>query len=262
MTSKKKQVLSELFNRCVRSGNFMFSNVDVREVAEQEGFGNPFDATKVDTRSILPLEIMTQGYCVVHLGKGKHEFIKAVDKWYHDFENIGEEENISWNYRPSLLNHINTSESNAVSLALNQGVLRDFLYEDNTAHPKIYLSHRTKLGPGEYSIGGRKIHFGKLQVEIDCTLEYNSIVSIIEAKNGFPSDFAVYQLFLPFYKYTTFINDSELEAKDVNCCYLLQKKVNGVHCIRLYKYTFTNSEDIGSISLVKKRQYTLVHNVR
>jgi hypothetical protein len=52
--SKKQQVLERLFLQCEQKKSYEFSNSDVKQVAAAVGFGNPFDATKVDSREVLP----------------------------------------------------------------------------------------------------------------------------------------------------------------------------------------------------------------
>ena len=79
--SKKLQVLERLFLQCVQKNSFEFSNSDVKQVAAAVNFGNPFDATKVDSREILPQSIRKQGYCIAHIGKGRHRFIPELRNW-------------------------------------------------------------------------------------------------------------------------------------------------------------------------------------
>lgn len=102
--SKKQQVLQALFEECQRRGEWEFDNNLVRQVTSRIGFGNPFDATKVDTSDELPEAVRQQGYCVIHVGKGRHRFIPELEKWYHVFEDIEEDEIVTWRYRKSLLN--------------------------------------------------------------------------------------------------------------------------------------------------------------
>lgn len=143
--SKKQQVLEALFEECQRRGIWEFDNDLVRQVASRIGFGNPFDATKVDTTDELPETVRQQGYCVIHVGRGRHRFIPELAKWYHVFEDIDEDEVITWRYRKSLLNDLDTGEASVLSFVYNQHILHDFLYEDVVASPKIYIPGRTKL---------------------------------------------------------------------------------------------------------------------
>lgn len=116
--SKKQKVLIALFEFCKANRDFQFDNEKVKEVCKTIGFGNPFDVTKVDNSRLLPKEIKDEGYCVVHLGEGRHCFMPIMDDWYHKFEGFDNSEKKDWKYKPSILNHTDKSESNVISLAL------------------------------------------------------------------------------------------------------------------------------------------------
>ena len=250
---KKRQTQILLFEQCRQSGIYTFDNAQVKRLCEQTGFKNPFDVTKVDQSAKLPDEVRDAGYCIVHLGRGRHRFVRALDSWYHRFETMDESERHSWEYRPSLLNHTDESESNMISLVYNQRVIQDFLYGEITA-PKIYMSRRTKIDL-EYSIDGiHDVQATRLQMEMDATFELNGVVTIVEGKNSFPADFAVYQLFHPFLDYH--LKDIA-GVSGINCCYLLKKSYRDRHVIRLYLYKFGDIGDIASIVLVKKAEYVL-----
>lgn len=248
---RKKQVLLELFKSCKDSGDYKFHNAQVKEIGAQLEFQNPFDATKVDNTKLLPDEIKSEGYCVVHLGKGWHCFMPVLDAWFHTFEEMEPDEIVRWDYKPSLLNHTDASESNIISLAYNQLIIQDFLYGDKTERPKIYMSRRTKITE-TYRAGTERVEATELQVEMDATFEHRGIITVLEGKNGFPRDFSVYQLFHPFLDYK-----KVQDAKRVECCYLLKKDDRKGSVIRLYLYNFSDAGDIGSIQLVRKAQYDL-----
>lgn len=248
---KKKQVLLELFKSCGDSGDYRFHNDQVNEIGVSIEFKNPFDATKVDSKKLLPDEIKDEGYCVVHLGEGWHCFMPVLDVWFHVFEEIEPDEVVQWNYKPSLLNHTDTSESNIISLVYNQLIIQDFLYGDKTERPKIYMSRRTKITE-TYRAGTERVEATKLQVEMDATFEHRGIITVLEGKNGFPSDFSVYQLFHPFLDY-----QKVQDAERVECCYLLKKDDRQGSVVRLYLYNFSDVDDIGSIQLARKAQYDL-----
>ena len=249
--SLKKDTLIAIFKSCQHNGDYQFDNNTVKRICAQTGFANPFDVTKVDRLDVLPDVIRNKGYCVVHLGKGRHCFMPAADIWYHKFEAIKPRETKEWDYKPSVLNHTDSSESNIISLVYNQKIIQKFLYGDITKNPKIYMSRRTKITTS-YRAGTQRIDAEKLQVELDATFEHNGRVTVIEAKNGFHDNFAVYQIFLPFLDYQS---KNIPGVKKVECCYLLQDKPRNI--IRLYLYSFTDPEDIGSIQLIKKSEYLL-----
>ena len=249
--STKQRVLRELYSMCLERGQLTFSNTDVRQITDAVGFGNAYDATKIDSTRLLPSTFKSDDVFIVHLGGGFHRFIKGIDEGYHGFEAIPEGRQYQWPYRRSLLNAINTSESNILAVAYNQRILHDFLYQDIAASPKMYGSNRTHIDIS-YIIGSEEITPKRLQVEIDLTLEHLGTISIFEAKNGFPDDFNVFQLYNPFRYYERIAAD--IERAQVNCCYLLRQK----NRLRLYLYTFDRVMEPGSILLERNAEYVLV----
>ena len=254
--SKKKLVQQEIFEICRRRGDMTFDNNLVRDIAQKNDFGSPFDVTKTDNSGILAPAVLEQGYCIAHLGRGKHRFLKAANVWFHRFEKIATEP-IKWPYRRSLLNETDTSESNILSVGFNQRIIHDFLYEDIVASPKMYNARRTKITTN-YAAGAESLALEKVQMEIDLTTEYLGTVTIFEGKNKFPDDFAVYQLFHPFLHFKELQKKKQLSIKAINCCYMLREKKKGNSIIRLFLYTFDKEESIGSIRLVKSAEYHLV----
>lgn len=251
--SKKKEVLTALFESCREKDNYYFDNERVLEFAQSHNFRNHFDATKIDHSSLLPDIVRNAGYCVVHLGLGKHCFLKALDIWYHELEVIPPENKKIWEYKPDLLDHSDDSESNIISLVQKQNILQDFLYGDTAKQPKMYASRRTKI-TATYRVGEDEIKVEKLQIEIDVSFEQDGNITVVEAKNGFSKkDFAVYQIFLPF------LNHHKIKrlpgTKNVECCYLLYDKQK--KAIRLYRYSFQDPNNIGSIHLAKSAEYKL-----
>ena len=94
-----------------------------------------------------------------------------------------------------------------MSVASNQRIIHDFLYEDIVAGPKVYSARRTKMNLS-YKVGNESIQTENLQMEIDLTMELHGVVTIFEGKNGFPENFAVYQLFHPF-KYFSLLKEEK-----------------------------------------------------
>jgi len=253
----KQDVISALFKECKAHNNFVFHNDLVKDICKELGFGNPFDVTKIDNSSLLPDDVKKNDYFIVHLGGGSHQFVKGIKYGYHKFETILQLEKRDWQYRQSLLNEFDTSESNILSVASNQKIIHDFLFEDIVASPKVYNARRTKRS-FEYRIGDQTIVATNLQMEIDLTFEYHGFVTIIEGKNGFPEDFAVYQLFHPFQYYWMLEQDHELEIKQIACCYISRVRARENSVIRIYNYTFDSEDNIGSIRLLKKAEYKLI----
>lgn len=248
--SKKQAVIARLYADCKAGGNLTFDNSAVRRAAEAVDFKNLFDATKIDSSAALPAALVDDDAFIVHLGRGQHRFVYGISAGYHRFEPIPAERRYQWRYRPSILNNINNSESNTLSVGYNQRIIHDFLYEDITASPRMYGSNRTQI-PLDYRIGSDSIAAMRVQVEIDFTLEYLGMITVFEAKNGEPDDFNVFQLFNP-YRYYLGVTKG-LTVTGINCCYVLRQGDR----LRLYLYSFTDPQNPGSIRLERNAEYTL-----
>ncbi len=249
--SKKQTVIARLYDVCKSRGNLVFTNDEVREVAASVDFRNHFDATKIDNSAGLPNLLAADDVFVVHLGQGRHQFVYGIASGYHQFEPIPEERRYQWRYRLSILNNINTSESNILSVGYNQRIIHDFLYEDIAASPNLHLSHCPQV-PLDYRIGADEISVSQVQVEIDFTLEHLGVITVFEARNGEPADFNVLQLFNPYRYYRRVTQSPPVTA--INCCYLLRQGDR----LRLYLYSFADPQNPGSIQLERNAEYTLV----
>jgi hypothetical protein len=236
----------------------------VKNVSKDVGFGNPFDATKLDNKTKLPEILLEKDYAIIHLGNGKHRFVKGINNVYHEFEPI--QEHINWAYKKSLLNQYNTSESNILSVANNQRILHDFLFGKDTEfddvnilkRPKTYFPHRTKTS-FEYYLGeNSKIELKNIQIEVDLTIEFQGIVGVFEGKNGKPDSFSVYQIYHPFLYYHKAKNDLKEKIKEIICVYVVCEKGKQFDTLKLWAYTFVNPLDITTIKLVKSADYKLI----
>lgn len=258
---KKKQVIEHLYNLCSSGGSWEFTNNEVKRAAAKFGFGNPFDATKIDTKSALPDKVINAGYCIAHLGKGCHRFIRELDKWYHEFESIQDDEIYHWRYRKSLLNDIEAGEASVVSFVFNQHILHDFLYEDVVASPKIYVPGRVRENL-EYWVGNTYIKAENQQMEVDLTLEYQGTVTVLEAKNRIIKDFTVYQIFHPVLYYHKKAQHLGIQIQHINACYILRYNIRAKGQrstrVRLYLYEFSDRDRLDSIQLVRKAEYHLI----
>lgn len=252
--------MQDLFNHCIDSNAFTFHNDLVKEFSKKYNFANPFDATKLDSSNQLPPEFIQKDYCILHLGGGYHKFIQGISNLYHNFETI--QDSIKWSYQKSLLNQYNDSESNILSVANNQRILHDFLFEndlefenlDINNRPKTYFPHRTKTTL-EYNFKDEKIIAKNQQIEIDLTLEFNGIIGVFEAKNGNLKDFNIYQLYHPFLYYY----NSNLPFKQILCVYLLRfKNASNNDILRLFAYTFKQPKQLDSIVFLKSKEYELI----
>lgn len=254
--SKKDKGLYRVYQWCKKNNTSEFHNEVVKQLSKECGFGNPFDATKLDSTDKLPKFMIDGNLCILHLGGGYHRFIKGINTLYHQFEPI--QNKVEWHYRPSLLNEYNDSESNILSVANNQRILHNFLFNldsefsnlDIIARPKTYFPHRTKTTLN-YFFGDIPITSTNQQIEIDLTIEYNGVISVFEAKNGEPKDFNIYQLYHPFlYYYKAF------PSNKIYCCYLVRMG----KAIKLYLYTFIKPLQIASIKFIKNAEYILIHS--
>lgn len=266
-TNKKSLVIEELFEICKGRNNFEFHNDLVKEVCVKFGFGNPFDATKLDNKTKLPKILLENDYAIIHLGSGKHKFIKGIDKVFHNFECI--QKTVDWKYKKSLLNQYNSSESNILSVANNQRILHHFLFGqdtefndvDITQRPKTYFPHRTKTS-FEYNFGkDAKLEMKNIQIEVDLTIEFKGTIGVFEGKNGKPDSFSVYQIYHPFLYYFNANKKTELKGriKDIYCVYVVREKVKEHDIIKLWAYSFENPYDITSIRFIKSCSYKLIN---
>lgn len=166
----KQDVISKIYRLCKSKQEFIFDNDLVKQVCKKFNFANPFDATKIDDTTKLPELLIDEDCFILHLGEGSHKFVEGISNGFHIFEEIDENKIFDWKYRKSILNEFDTSESNILSVASNQRIIHDFLYEDIVASPKVYNARRTKMNIS-YNVGKERIDASNLQMEIDLTME-------------------------------------------------------------------------------------------
>lgn len=265
--NKKKKALSIIFKLCKDKNNFIFDNNLVKAVSKKVGFQNHFDATKLDSKEKLPIILQKENYALIHLGKGRHQFLKGIENVYHNFEPI--EKSIDWQYKKSILNQYNTSESNILSVANNQRILHHFLFgedkefddADIIKRPKTYFPHRTKSNL-EYSFGKNTgVKLNKIQIEIDLTIEFQGKIGIFEAKNGKPTNFAIYQIYHPFLYYWQAKQMPEFKEKikEIICVYVVRQKEKNNDILSLWAYTFSEPINITSIKFLRSAKYKLIN---
>ncbi|MDR0754896.1 MAG: hypothetical protein LBF04_05865, partial [Prevotellaceae bacterium] len=265
--SKKDQVIEKLFNICRKKNDFVFHNDIVKDICREIGFGNPFDVTKLDNKTKLPNILIENDYAIIHIGNGKHEFIKGINKVFHNFEPV--QKDINWKYKKSILNQYNSSESNILSVANNQRILHNFLFGKDTEfddidilkRPKTYFPHRTKTS-FEYCFGKDiKLELKNIQIEVDLTIEFKGIIGVFESKNGKPDSFSIYQIYHPFLYYYNANKNTELKGKIENifCVYVVREKGKENDTIKLWAYTFENPLDITTIKFIKSAAYKLIN---
>ncbi|MDY5049845.1 MAG: hypothetical protein SPF17_00325 [Candidatus Mucispirillum faecigallinarum] len=259
MVNKKNMVIEQLFEYCKKNNNYIFDNDLVKNISKKVGFGNPFDVTKIDIKEKLPKSLLDNDYCIIHLGNGKHQFIKGINIVFHELEKITDDNIIQWEYKKSFLNLYNDSESNILSVANNQRILHHFLFNEDIEfsslpienRPKTYFPHRTKKTI-KYSLNDTIITTQNQQIEIDLTIEYQGIIGIFEAKNGNINNFNVYQLFYPYLYYKL----SNLAYNGIKCIYLVRTKIDDISEIKLWEYEFKDIE-LNSIKHIKSKKYIL-----
>ena len=264
--SKKDEVLTELFKICQERNDFVFDNNSVAEISKDKEFANKFDATKIDNKNKLPQILLKNDFAVIHLGNGKHQFIKGIDKVYHDFEPV--QETLQWTYKKSLLNEYNSSESNILSVANNQRILHHFLFGkdsefedvDITKRPKTYFKHPTKTSFSYHFGSDLPLNLQNIQIEIDLTIEFQGTIGVFEGKNGKPDSFAIYQIYHPFLYYYKANQLSEIKGriKEIVGVYIVKTIEKGITNLKIWAYTFENPLDITSIKFVRSVCYQLI----
>lgn len=257
MENKKQKVITEIFKMCESNNNFVFHNDLVKKVSKKHNFGNHFDATKLDTLDKFPNILIKKDYFIIHQGNGYHKFVKGIKSAFHEFEIISSKDIVTKEYKRSILNEYDTSESNMLSVGTNLKIFHNFLYGSEETTPKTYFPRRTKTS-FEYYFDKERMVMENIQMEIDLTMEYDGIVTVFEGKNGLPENFAIYQLFHPFKYFSNIKKENKLPISQITACYVLRYRENNYSRLRLYNYTFENENNICSIKLLKNIQYNLV----
>lgn len=253
--NKKHQVIETILRQMLNDGvsPLIFDNNRVKEVSG-DSFRNQFDATKFDTSDRLPLFLREEDYFILHLGDGRHQFVRGIAQGYHSFEAIADSDAIvHWPYRRSLLNDVHLNASSLVHFLDNQGILSHFLAVVDT-DLSIYWSHRTSCS-FDFGVGHQQISAKSLRIQIDMATECGGIVGVIEARNRFQPDFPMYQLYNPFRYY--FDQTNELGIKDVRAIYALRSGKGSNSRLRLYSYAFSDPYDSSSLVLQKSVEYRL-----
>jgi hypothetical protein len=263
----KKEIITEIFHICKRNNNLIFDNNLIKDILKRLNSNtNPSDMTKLDNTDKFPDILLKEDYFIAHIGDGIHQFVKGINKVFHEFEKIEEDEIIKWPYRPSILNDFSESESSVLSLCFNHRIIHDFLYQDIVSNPKIYNSERKKGISFKYRIGDVEMSFENLQIEIDLTSENYGFVTVFEGKNtknstknsdSWIKNFNIFQLYNPFRYYYELQQNNKIKIKKLTACYLVRQKNDGNSIIRLFNYIFEDPFDITSIKLVKKNEYIL-----
>ena len=268
---KKSRLQDELVKFCIeRDGTgqdiYIFTNDDVKRLSMPIGFRNHNDATHIDSSAGLSPLMQKENLAFVHLGTNKatkdvasHALIRGSENCFHSFENILHNDTTFRKYQPRPLDQLNSSEANILSLIHNHGILKDFLYpQDSKASPHMYMSHRTRVIPN-YKINRVSVPANLVQIEIDMTQEYHGQVTVFEGKNwqAKRNDFAIYQLFMPFRYYYQRMIKGDISIQTIDCCYVVRKQFKNGSDIMAYLYSFREPEEMTSIYLKKAHKYEL-----
>jgi hypothetical protein len=263
---EKKAALDSILANLRSKGEkeLIFTNRLVKEITGSR-LSNQFDVTKIDTSAKLPEDLRKNDLFIVHLGGGKHRFVKGINNGYHRFEEVPENRIRSWEYVPGLMDKTDESEAGVLSLAFNQEIIQHFLFGDRTVSLKIHLPRRTRdkvLNSFEYKINGTTVEVSNLQIETDFIVERNGDLAVGEAKYSpkvgfFPADFAVAQVYLPYRRLLKLRELKKWKTK-ARCMFIVQYRPKaGQEAIRIYEYDFDDPQDMASIRLLKNAEYRL-----
>ncbi len=255
MASKKRNSINILFDKLCKKNPktkvIVFTNKELKTVTQDTQFMNQFDATKFDSSDLLPERLKENGFFIVHLGKGKHAFVKG--EGYHKFEKITRIKNIFSS--KSVIDIIGSSEAGAVSFIYNEGVVHDFL---GVKDLKVHTARRSKVS-FSFKVNGSKLYADKQQIEIDGIFETKEgMIITVEAKNVEHEDFEIRQLF-SIKKYFDMLTEKGIIPKNTNLrlLFLVRLRDKEQNLCRLYEYKFTDSEDINSIKFIQAAQYNI-----
>jgi len=227
---EKKATLAGIHAYLISKGDktLTFTNKLVKEITGSK-LSNQFDVTKIDTSAKIPAELQKEDLFIVHLGGGKHSFVKGIKHGYHKFEPVPDSKVYPWEYAPSVLDGTDESEAGVLSLAFNQQIIQHFLFGDRTVSLRIHLPRRTRdkaLNSFKYNIAGTVVEVNNLQIETDFIVEKNGNLAVGEAKYSpktsfLPEDFAVAQVYLPYRRLLNLREQKKWETS-ARCMFVVQ----------------------------------------
>jgi len=256
MVSRKRDSIDILFTKLrkkkLRAKVIEFTNTELKRVTQDTKFMNQFDATKFDSSELLPETLKKNGFFIVHLGKGKHAFVKG--KGYHEFEKIKIIKNNK--VGKGIIDGVGSSEAGAVSFIYNEGIIQDFL---GITTLKVHTARRSKVS-FSFKVNGSKLFADKQQIEIDGIFETQTgMIVTVEAKNVEHKDFEIRQLFSIKKYFDMLLSEGRL-SKDTNLrlLFLVRLRDKEQNLCRLYEYQFTDDEDLNSISFIQAVEYQII----
>ncbi|MHA1248048.1 MAG: DUF6997 domain-containing protein [Candidatus Thorarchaeota archaeon] len=275
-TGLKRETIRRVFMAARASNSnhdiICFDNALVKRCATEVGFGNPFDAVKHDTSRTLPDELVAEGYFIVHLGKGRHAFVRGGRcgfNGYHSFENIPQKHRVEWFYRESLIDAITRSEAQTISTLYNEGIIADFLRGDRNADVLIHVGRRAKTSFSCKVCEGLQFTAKSVQLEIDALFEIMPwgssppVIATVEAKKTDAIEFEVRQLYTAMrYLHNFVANGTFPKETEIHNLYVVTDSPSSPRSkswfhARIYDYRFDDVDRISSIKLVKAKEYQL-----
>ena len=257
MPSVKREVIHTIFTKLKSESPgksvYEFNNKKVKEISGPK-FMNQFDATKFDSSKLLPKSLKDEGFFIVHLGKGKHAFVKG--EGYHNFEKVTDIKD--WKITKSVIDNISDSEAQSASTAYNEGITQDFLFEDRNIKLKVHTARRSRTSY-MFKIGKEELFTDGLQIELDGIFETENTLASIEVKNVEHEDFEIRQLFNHLKYFEKLKQEGKIPKEyNIRVIFVVRIKKGINHFFRLYEYKFTNNKSPNSIELVKSRQYNII----
>ncbi len=254
MTESKKResirlIFEDLKKKNPNEDKLIFSNEIVKKVTGDVKFSNQFDATKFESKEKLPECLRKNGFFIIHLGKGRHAFVKGDG--YHNFEPIKEIK--EWKTRKTLIGELGKSEASTMSELYNSKIIHDFLYGRKDVDMQVHTARRTRTSY-DVMVGNEKLHADKQQIEIDGIFETEEIIAAIEVKNVDHKDFEIRQLF----NIMKYFEEKKLPSGyKLRIIFVVKVREKGENFFRLYEYEFTDKERLDSIKLVRNVQYDI-----
>ena len=248
-----------------KSWERLFEELDILDSVEEHGsfricadkihaYREPRLMTKFDESNDLPLDFKKNGLAILPVSRT--EWTIGPYRAYKEFDR-GKEPPVSYFEPPAdclLLHEENIrTEDQRLSQLFASGVFSRFLGEE------VRYVNPGRFGSGGFSylIGDTRakdvlheVRVQGAQMEIDAALEGPSSITLVEAKNFFPKDFLVRQLYYPFLSYRS---GGTLGGKRIRALYITY--LSGVY--QLWEYEFLEEGRYDSLSLVKTERWRL-----
>jgi len=274
---KKKEIVRDLFlevrERSENKDFMRFDNDLVKRYAGKLGFKNPFDVVKHDTQKTLPDEMIDESYFIIHLGKGKHAFLRGADcgfSGFHSFENIPQKDRTIWPFYQSLMSRISESESQTISTVYNEGIIGEFLVGRKNENVLLHGGRRARATFEAEACLGISFVVKSVQLEVDAFFEIREeagvhppILATVEAKKTNAMEFEVRQIYTAMRYLHSWKEKGVIPANtQIHNLYVVRDSPEGRkpgtwYHVRIYDYDFREPTLMSSIHLRKAREYQL-----